>query len=216
MAPDAIFYSLLHLLVFAYWLGGDVGVFYASFLLTDEKRAAAGRLAAGKILADVDLAPRFCLILAFPTGLALADARGWMSVEPTWIGAAFAAALGWIFLVWRLHATHGAGIFRAVDLAVRIGFLATLVIAGICGLLGFIKAPMFIAAKFLILAFCIAMGLCVRLALTPFAPAFSRLAAGGAEGDRTIRACLRRARPFVVMIWLGLAAAALLGVATPA
>lgn len=106
MPLDAAFSTLLHLLVFAYWLGGDIGVFYSSFLLTDPKRAVAGRLAAGKILSDVDLAPRICLLLMAPTGFVLAAAKEWIELNPILIAALFLGAAFWIVAILRLHRRH--------------------------------------------------------------------------------------------------------------
>ena len=212
-------FTLLHLLVFAYWLGGDIGVFYASTLLTDNKRDTAGRLAAAKILADVDLAPRICLLLAFPTGLALANAKGWLTVGAFPVIAAFAVSLAWIWLVLTLHVRHGgADGLRRFDAILRYLFLGGLVAAASAGLAGAVSIPLFLSLKFLVLAFTIAMGLLVRRALVPFGPAFAKLATDGAdpETNRTIKACLDRARPAVVAIWISLAVAAWLGVATPA
>lgn len=217
MPIDAALLTLLHLLVFAYWLGGDVGVFYSSFMLTDEKRATAGRLAAGKVVADVDLAPRLALLMAFPTGLALAAAKGWIAVGPALVALAFLFASGWAFIVWRLHVAHGPPALRRADLFLRAVFLAGLTLAGIAGLAGILAVPAFIAGKFLLLALCVAMGLCVRAALAPFGPAYARLASGaaGPQDNRAIRSALGRARPFVVVIWIALAGAAFLGVLTP-
>ncbi len=211
-------FTLLHLLVFVYWLGGDVGVFYASTLLTDEKRAAAGRLAAGKIVADVDLAPRFCLLLALPTGLALAAVKGWLRIDPPWLIAAFIAAFAWIYIVIQLHLHHtGMETMKRLDALLRIVLLAALLAGGGGGLAGAFALPLFLSLKLLLLAFAIAMGLLVRIALKPFGPAYVALATQGAspDTDRIIKSSLNRARPAVVMIWLALLAAAWLGLSTP-
>lgn len=217
MPAEAVLFALLHLLVFAYWLGGDIGVFYSSFLLTDASRPAAARLAAGKIVSDVDLAPRICLLLAAPTGLALAATKGWLSLPEAALSAAFIAALLWIAVILRLHLKHGPDLLRRLDLFARAGLLLTLAGSGVAGVLGALDIPLFIAVKLILLAFCVAMGLLVRAALSPFGPAFVSLAAKGpsAEGDAAISASLARARPFVVAIWIALVAAAALGVATP-
>lgn len=217
-AMELTLFTLLHLLVFVYWLGGDVGVFYASTLLTDEKRAAAGRLAAGKIVADVDLAPRFCLLLALPTGLALAAVKGWLQINAGWVVAAFIAAFAWIYLVVQLHVHHaGMETMKRLDTALRFAFLALLLVAGTGGLVGAFSIPLFISLKLFVLAFAITMGLLVRRALKPFGPAYVALATDGPspDTDKIIKSSLDRARPAVMLIWAALLLAAWLGLATP-
>lgn len=218
MTLDVALLTVLHLLVFAYWLGGDVGVFYASFLLTDPRRARDGRLAAGKIVSDVDLAPRICLLLTLPTGLALATAKGWIALDGAATAAAFLGALLWIAALLRLHVKHGPAALRRFDLGARVVFCLALAASGAAGLSGGLALPRFLALKLLLLAFCVLMGLCVRAALAPFAPAYVALATKGPtpESDAAIAGALARARPFVVAIWIALVAAASLGVATPA
>lgn len=215
---DIALFTLLHLLIFVYWLGGDIGVFYASTLLTDENREAAGRLAAGKIVADVDLAPRFCLLLALPTGLALAAVKGWLQINPLWIISAFIIAFGWIYIVIQLHIHHaGMEMLKRIDMVLRLAFLGALIISGAGGLIGAFPIPLFISLKLLILAFAVSMGLLVRIALKPFGPAYISLATNGPapDTDRVIKSCLNRARPAVLMIWVALLVAAWLGLAPP-
>lgn len=210
--------TLLHVLVFVYWLGGDLGVFYSSTFLTDDKRDTAARLTAGKILADLDLVPRFCLLLTAPTGLALAAAKGWLAIPAIWFVAAFVVAFAWIYIVWRLHVQHNQpASLKKIDTVLRVILLALLAASGIAGLIGSIEIPLFIALKFLILAFAISMGLMIRRALGPFGPAYVKLATNGAddETNQIIKAALAKAKPAVVMIWLALILAAWLGIATP-
>lgn len=218
MTPETGLVTLLHLLVFAYWLGGDIGVFYASTLVSDRNRQPAARLAAGKILADVDLAPRLCLLLALPTGLALAETTGWIDMGAIWIVIAFAAAFAWIALVVRLHLQHGATALRTVDFWLRGAFCAALIGTGAAALLSVIALPRFLALKLLLLGFAVAMGLLVRFALAPFGPAFARLADGqtSAAIDDAIARSLGRARPAVAAIWIALTLAAFIGVTKPA
>ncbi len=217
MPLDDALATLLHLLVFAYWLGGDIGVFYSSFLLVDEKRPAAGRLAAGKILSDVDLAPRICLLLTAPTGLALAAAKGWIPLNGAFVGLAAVAAGVWILAILQLHRLHGPAWLRTADIVARLAFLVALAGFGAAGLAGAVAMPLFIALKLLLLAFCIVMGLLVRASLTGFAPAYVALATHGpsVETNAAIKGALDKARPFVVAIWAALILAAWLGVTTP-
>lgn len=216
---ESSLFTMLHLLMFAYWLGGDIGVFYASTLLTDDKRDTTGRLAAGKILADVDLVPRFCLLMALPTGLALANSRGWLEIGGAWLAGAFAIAFAWSFLVYQLHVRHtGMETMKRLDTGARFFLFAALASSGAAGLFDVIAMPLFIALKLLILAFTVSMGLTVRIVLKPFGPAYVRLAMQGAdpETNETIKSALGKARPAVMAIWLSLGLAAWLGVATPA
>jgi hypothetical protein len=67
---------LLHLLLFTYWLGADLGVFYSSRYVLRSDLPPASRAVALKIMAWLDVAPRLCLVLFLPSGvtlMALAD-----------------------------------------------------------------------------------------------------------------------------------------------
>jgi len=218
MAADVLLLTVLHLLMFAYWLGGDLGVFYSSTILTDANQSPAARVAAAKVLLNVDLAPRICLLAAFPTGLALAAAKGWLAVPPWVILAVAGAGAAWVGLVLRLHVAHGAQGLQRLDTWLRYGFVAVLAAAGLLGLAGVHPLPLFLSLKFLILAFTVTMGLAIRRALVPFGPAFGQLAAQGptAESDAAISKAIGASRPFVIAIWIALIAAAALGVAAPA
>lgn len=214
---DVIVATLLHLLVFAYWLGGDLGAFYSSFLLTDARLPAPARLAAGRIVTDVDLAPRLCLLLTAPTGLWLASLKGWLVVPAPLIGAAFAAAAGWIGLLIVMHRRHADAALRRLDAGLRLLVLGALLLVAAGAFSGALAAPKFLAVKCLLLAACLALGLMVRRAMAPFGAAYGALAAGRPtpEGDAAIRKALGTARPFVVGIWMALIAAAAIGVARP-
>ncbi|MEL7028461.1 MAG: hypothetical protein AAGL49_04455 [Pseudomonadota bacterium] len=218
MPADVIFFTVLHLIVFAYWLGGDLGVFYSSTILTDESQQTPARLAAAKVLLNVDLAPRMALLATLPTGLALAASKGWLTL-PVWaVPAAFLAAVLWIGLVLRLHVAHGAKGLQALDTWLRYAFILGLAATAGAGLAGVWAVPTFLSLKLLILAFAVTMGLAIRRALVPFGPAFGALAGGDAspETNAVIKKSIGSSRPFVIAIWIALIAAATLGVATPA
>ena len=65
------FYDLLiifHLLLFVYWLGGDMGVFYSSGMVIDPKLSNSARVTAAKIMIDLDFVPRICMTLTLTVG----------------------------------------------------------------------------------------------------------------------------------------------------
>ncbi|MEM6627012.1 MAG: hypothetical protein AAF719_09940 [Pseudomonadota bacterium] len=216
---ELVFFGVLHVLVLVYWLGGDLGAFYTSRYLTLPGVPTDRRLLAAKIVGDVDMAPRFSLIFALPTGYGLAVFKGWIDA-PIWTAAAgLAAACVWAWGAWRLHMRHGQDrVWTALDRAIRYALIATLVPIGAMIVLNQLEpAPAFIGWKLLLLAIAIGFGLAIRIVLKPLGPALAALGqmdqASQAEDD--LRNVMARARPLVACIWLCLIAAAVLGVATP-
>lgn len=211
--------TLLHLLVPIYWLGGDLGAFYSSRFLVDPARTVPERMMALMILNNIDMAPRTTLIMAFPTGLSLAVAKGWLGLPAGVLAVVWIAFLGWLALAWAVHLKHGpagAGLKR-IDIAVRYFVLAALVAGGVGGLAGGIALPLFIALKLLVLAGCVIIGLIVRRQLVPLFPAIIALRHNGPtpEGDAAIRAVISVTQPTVIVLWGLVLLAAFLGLATP-
>jgi len=202
--------TLLHLLVFVYWLGGDVGAFTASFVVTDHRQPAPVRLAAARLLGHVDMAPRSALVLTLPTGLWLAASRGWIEIDTAWLAAAWSIALLWLILLWRLHLASSP-VLRSIDYALRAALLLGLALAT------WQAEPLFLKAKLALLALALVVGLVIRQLITPLSPALGRLAADdAAAANPDIKRALRQARPLVICIWIMLVAAAWLGVTKPA
>jgi hypothetical protein len=212
--------TLLHLLIPIYWLGGDLGAFYSSRFMVDPSRSVIERMMALKILNNIDMAPRTTLILAFPTGFALAWAKGWIAVPGVAPLVVWVLALGWLALAWAVHLRHGpAGAqLKRIDIAVRYVVLAALVASGMAGLTGAIVLPLFIALKLLLLAVCITIGLIVRRQLVPLFPAIAALREHGAtpETDRAIAGVIAVTQPTVMVLWVMVLIASFLGIATPA
>lgn len=224
-ASHLAFLGLLHVLVLVYWLGGDLGVFYSSTILTDARQPVAARAAAAKVLAQVDMAPRTAMILTIPTGVTLAVAKGWWPLPTPLVLAVWAGMLGWLALAWFIHLKHlpPASPWRKLDLAIRWLVIVKLLAlaAGLSGVwtLGLVdQLPLFIRLKLAILALTILCGLWIRRALVPFGPAFGAMLGSGAtpETDSAIARALDQSRPAVVAIWALLVTAAFLGLWTPA
>ena len=210
--------TLLHILIPIYWLGGDLGAFYGSTFMTDPKRTVAERMMALKILNNIDMAPRTTLILAFPTGFALAWAKGWLAVPGIAVAGVTLFFLAWLALAWVVHLNHGGGQgFKKLDLGIRYVAVVVLGGVGIAGVAGDVAIPFFIACKLCILAICIALGLIVRRQLVPLFGAIRTMATTGptAESDATIAAVNGRARISVLTIWGLVLLASFLGIATP-
>jgi hypothetical protein len=207
-------FTLLHILVFVYWLGGDLGVFYSSTILTDTKANPQGRIAAAKVLAQVDMAPRTAMILTLPTGLSVAAVKGWVQMPALALVAVWLFALVWLALAWIVHIKHlpAGSAIRKLDLAIRWAM-----IGGLCAYASLGGVPLFMAIKLVIVAITIGLGLWIRKALSPFGPAFMDMVTSGptSETDAIIARSLNQSRPAVISIWILLLAAAFLGLDQP-
>ena len=207
--------KFLHLVGFAYWLGGDLGVFYSSYVVANEKLSADVRVTAAKMLFALDQVPRICMTLMLPLGLHLAWRLGALPVSGVVIVLIWLAAAGWLTMVVSLHAmaqSRGKAMLTTFDYGFRLLLALTLLGLGIWGWLA-ASMPYWVAAKLAIYGGLVGCGLMVRRVLKPFGPAFASLAAGQIDdaGNRAIRTSLGKTRPFVVTIWIGLLTSTALG-----
>lgn len=216
--PEVAVFTLLHLLVFAYWLGGDLGAFYTSRFLIRPGISADRRLMAAKIVGDVDMAPRSALILTLPTGLTLAVAKGWILIGPIAMAAVWAGSLAWLALAWLIHFQHtdARTIWRQVDTAIRWLMIVGLTAAAVWNLASADGLPLFLSLKLLSLAACIGLGLFIRAVLKPLGPALMGLSGpDAAAAEARVASMLTSARPLVACIWAFLLAAAILALLKP-
>ncbi|WP_243717759.1 hypothetical protein [Actinomadura sp. KC345] len=218
---------LLHIVLFAYWLGGDLGVFYSSRFILKKELSAEARGVAVKIMHVVDMSPRICLVLFLPSGITLmaADDLG-RDIFYGWpLAAVWVLSLVWLWLVVTDYRS-GAGRFGAfvhrTDFLVRGGLI--LVLFGSAAYtfvvdepFGVTSDPKWLAGKVVAYALCIAGGLMIRVKLRPFGPAWGRLLTQGSdpEVERDIRGAVQGSIPYVLMIWAMVVLAAVLGVIKP-
>ena len=212
---DYLLIKFLHLVGFAYWLGGDLGVFYSSYFVANEKLSAEVRVTCAKILFALDQVPRMCMTLMLPLGLHLAWKLGVLHFGGTVLALIWLAAAGWLAMVVSLHAmaqSRGKAMLTTFDYWFRLLLAIALIATGAWTYMGE-TVPYWVAAKLAIYGVLVGCGLLVRRVLKPFGPAFARLAAGkvGDADNRAIRESLGSTRPFVVTIWIGLLASAALG-----
>ncbi|MFC6879306.1 hypothetical protein [Actinomadura yumaensis] len=221
---------LLHLVLFVFWLGGDLGVFYSSRYVLRPDLPPAARATALSIMGGLDLGPKVCLVLFLPSGVTL------MALEPhgaRLFGApAFAAwqvALVWAFAACWLAATvadhraHGRYPWaRRADWTVRLLMVVALAAVSAYTLaadrpFGVTTDPRWLGGKLGLYTFALACGLGIRSTLRPFGPAFGSLMADGstAEVERALKRSVDGCLPYVCGIWAALLAAAALGVFKP-
>ena len=208
---------LAHVLLFVYWLGGDLGVFYSSFVVADAKQSVASRVTAAKILVALDQVPRICLVLILPVGLMLAHRTQLLPLTSSMIVVICLATLFWLGLIVALHVVHTRAL-TIVDTVFRVGVAASaLGAAGIALADTGVTPVRWLAAKLGVFGLIVFCGLAIRAVFAPFGQAFAALATTGSNPkiEADIHRALSRARPFVLAIWVLLIAAAWLGLTKP-
>ncbi|MFD8098843.1 hypothetical protein ACFV24_04845 [Nocardia fluminea] len=221
---------LLHLVLFVFWLGGDLGVFYSSRFVIDPTPTPAARSAALGIMTGLDLAPKICLVLFLPSGVTLmalephgAHAFG-IELFPWWsVALAWVVAVIWLALTIVTHRTHGR--VRPAylgDLVLRVAVVVAMAGSGIYTLIatepfGVTTNPKWLGAKLVLYAAAVAAGLGIRMTLRPFGSAFAALQTDGStpETERVLTRSVDGCLPYVWTIWGSVLAAAALGVLKP-
>jgi hypothetical protein len=218
---------VLHLLLLTYWLGTDLGVFYASRFVLRPDLAPAARTVAARIMAVLDLSPRVCLVLMLPSGVSLlaADPRGAALAGGWRVAAVWVLSLAWLGLVladFRLPPGPRHDLVRRLDLAVRCVLVAGLLAVAAYTLLaarpfGVGTNPRWLGGKVGLYALAMACGIAIRYRLRPFGPAFAAVVAGRSTPDteRTLTRSVRTSVPYVAVIWVCVVGAAVLGVWKP-
>ena len=106
------FLLILHLLLFCYWLGGDIGVFYASGLAADSSLGLEGRMTAARIMLTLDIVPRLCGAVMLTVGGLLSQYAG--ISHPGWqLAAILLLAPLWLALELILHFRQGTPLGQA-------------------------------------------------------------------------------------------------------
>ena len=93
----------LHVLVFVYWLGGDLGAFVASFFVTDPNRPLGERGVALRILSLADALPTATLLLTLPSGVLLAQNAGWWHPPHVLVPILILMSVVWVPMALVLH-----------------------------------------------------------------------------------------------------------------
>jgi hypothetical protein len=208
-------------LLFVYWLGADLGVFYSSKYVVDPLLSLETRRTVMKALHFIDLFPRMTLVLMLPVGATLALAGGYAALPPGWaapiLAVLWVAGLAWFYLVVTIYGGASPGLLR-LDYGVRYVVIAGLLVLGIASLTG--HGPVtpgsdWLALKLIIYALIVALGLGIRATFKPFAVAFGKLVSAGStpEIEQAMRQAHARVRPVVLALWAALVVEAYLGIA---
>ena len=212
---------LIHLLLFAYWLGGDIGVFYSSGFATNRNLSRGARQAAGTIMMNLDLIPRLCLSLMLTVGGILTHYYG--IDHPLWqmVGIILLGPI-WTCLLIYIHFNEGTDLVKTmtkIDYYFRWIMVFTL-IASVFYAFNYtdrLDANPWVGAKLIVFAGLIFCGIMIRKYIGGFIKGIHNIATDNIneEDDIAMAASLSKARVFVLTIWFLLLVEVWIGVAKP-
>jgi hypothetical protein len=212
---------LLHLLLFAYWLGGDIGVFYSSGFAINKNLSRGARQAAGTIMMNLDLIPRLCLSLMLTVGGILTHYYGinhplWQMIGIILLGPIWSCSLIYI------HFNEGTDLVKTmtkIDYYFRWVMVFTL-ITSVSYAFYFtdrLNANPWVGAKLIVFAALIFCGIMIRKYIGGFIKGIHNIATDNINeaDDIAMAESLSKARVFVLTIWVLLLVEVWIGVAKP-
>jgi hypothetical protein len=211
---------ILHLLLFCYWLGGDIGVFYASGFAANPKLGIEARMTAARIMLSLDIVPRVCGALMLTVGGLLSEFAG---VEhPAWqLAAIILLAPAWLALELILHFRQGTPLGRGLQ-KFDSPFKWIIVIACIVSVAwsfasGRLAEAPWVGYKILVFAAIVFCSLMINRTVGPYIVGIQRLAAGviNQAENAAMAMSLKQAKLAVIGIWVGLVIEVVLGVMKP-
>jgi hypothetical protein len=210
----------LHVLLFAGWLGTDLGVL---FLVRAARRSAlsfAERVFALNVAGAIAVVPRICLALMLPSGLQLVHA-GHAHVDPWVLVLAWMLGSAWATLVVLAALRPDkplAEIAARAHLLLQIALCVLTSAVGVSSLLGAGPLPGgWIAAKILLFGTACGVGAAIDYAFRPALPSFARLVKEGSKPDieAPIGAGIDAASRLVVTLYVVLVLSVFVGVMKP-
>lgn len=213
--------AFIHVLLFAYWLGADLGVFIHGRRLTRDDIPLDERLRTREIAVMIDMGPRTALPLMVPVGFTLASNWG-LPLSGAAMISLWVAGMAWVWLVWEVHHKKNLPVGRAlqrIDFAIRYAVLA--VMLGIGGYSLVTGAPVdqkWLAVKMVLFGAIIMNGIWLRLIGGKWQAAFDKIREGGASvavGEQMIKDNRKVASKAALLIWFLVALMAFLGVVKP-
>ena len=212
----------LHLLLFVFWLGGDLGVFILGQNFRRRHYSLPERLTLLKMLVAIDMGPRSAWALMLPSSLTLLFAGGWWPGLPlAAVLAGWAIGLFWLWLVWDAHAhdmTPRAARDRRIEGWLRWALMAFyLALGGVSLATGAPLAPQWLATKALLFGVIFAAAIMIDHAFKPVGAQLTALIEHGSSDATEIplRTTMDGTRRWVLLVYALLLATSWLGVVKP-
>jgi hypothetical protein len=221
MATLYPFLVYLHLLLFVFWLGTDLGVFILGQHFRKRRYSLPERLTILKLLVITDMAPRTAWALMVPVSITLSWAGDWWAVPVGLVVGSWIIGGAWLWLVWDAHAhdaTPRAARNRRIEGWLRWALAVFYLALGAESLItGHPIALPWLAWKALLFGLIFAAAIMIDHAFKPVGLLLMALVSEGSSDATEIplRRTMDRTRIWVFTVYALLVATSLIGVVKP-
>jgi hypothetical protein len=221
LITDIDVWKFIHILLFVYWLGADLGVFLLAKAaqrsdLTFDQRAISLRMAM-----KIDILPRLSFALMFPVGLELSTALGLVVPGLATRALSWAVSAAWVAIVIgtvRAQDPKRATALKHANVALHWALFLVVAAIGLTSVLGHGPFPAgWLGWKILLFGLIFFCGIMIDREFDPVSPAFARLAAEGSKPDieHAISRGIDRSIVWVLTLYALVVVIAFLGTARP-
>jgi hypothetical protein len=214
-------WKFLHILLFVYWLGADLGVFLLARTAKRPDLSFDQRALLLKMALLIDLTPRIAFVLMFPVGLHLAIGLGLISAGPLLVTVIWLLAGAWLALLLSIGRHEGTPLGAALaqwNLRLQALLGALIIGVGAASLLGYGPfRTVWLGLKVLLFGLIFVCSIMIDVRFRPLMPAFARLAVEGSRPDieRDISGAIDGAIRWVLALYALVVVIAFLGTVKP-
>jgi hypothetical protein len=214
-------WKFLHILLFVFWLGTDIGVFILAIFIKKAEFTPNQRMLLLRVAGNIDMWPRTAFVLTLPVGMQLSATMGLIGIEPVHLAAIWAFALVWLAIVWGIKLAQGQPMGARLErihngLVLLLGALILLVAVQSLAGDALIRAD-WLSLKVLLYGLICGLAFGIDFAFKPLINALVDLQSEGSspETESAITRSMNKTLVFVVLIYLAVLLAALIGVVKP-
>jgi len=212
------FWTFVHILLFVFWLGTDIGVIIIAGYIKRPELSYNQRMLLLRIAGSIDMWPRTAFVLMLPAGTQLAVTMHLVSIPTFGLALIWLFSLAWLAIVWAIAMTQGRPISVKLE-RIQLLLLVTLGLAmigiGVMSLVG--EGPLetdWLAVKVVIYGVICGLAIGIDRAFKPLIMAFLSLEGreSTAEDEAAITRSMNNTIVFVLLIYLAVVLAAFVGV----
>lgn len=222
MGADGLYNALVfsHIVLFAVWLGGDIGVFILGQHFRKRHYPLETRLHFLRLLVLNDMGPRTAWALMVPVSVSMI-AVSWAPL-PAWLVAlSWGVGLSWLALVWGAYLnaeTPLAAQLRTIEFWLKLALTLAFAALTAAGAAGWLDLPAWLALKAGLFTAIFAVAIMIDVSYTPVGPLLKRLISQGSSDETEIPLlrAMNRTRLWVLGLYALLIVIGAVGVFKPA